>query len=93
MFFTYIIQSEIDSGYYVGHMDDLVRRLKEHNGHNCRYTSKKKPWRIVYFEEYATNSEATKREYEIKKKKSRKYIEKLIEKGSSSSGVRASRLL
>jgi len=33
----------------------------------------------VYFEEYQTKSEANKREYDIKRKKSRKYIEKIIE--------------
>ena len=38
------------------------------------------PWKIVYKEKYNTKSEAMKREYEIKRKKSRKYIESLINK-------------
>jgi predicted GIY-YIG superfamily endonuclease len=35
----------------------------------------------MYVENYATRSEAMKRELEIKAKKSRKYIEKLIKSG------------
>ena len=38
------------------------------------------PWVIVYFEEFKTITEARKREYAIKKMKSRKYIESLISK-------------
>jgi len=36
------------------------------------------PWKLIFNEEYSTKSEALKREREIKRKKSRKYIEKLI---------------
>mgnify|MGYP005749524153 FL=1 len=36
------------------------------------------PWEVKYKEEHSTRSEAVKREVEIKKKKSKKYIEQLI---------------
>jgi len=41
-------------------------------------------WELVYTEEYAERLDVVKREIEIKKKKSRKYIEYLI---ASKSGV------
>lgn len=81
MFSVYILQSISSGRYYVGHTDDLMRRLSEHNTGMTKYTQRDKPWKVVYTEQYATRSEAMKREHEIKKKKSRKYIEKLIEEG------------
>jgi putative endonuclease len=36
------------------------------------------PWSLVYHEEFATRSKAMKRELEIKRRRSKKYIEKLI---------------
>jgi putative endonuclease len=38
-----------------------------------------KDWELKYFETFLTRSEACQRELEIKKMKSRKYIENLIE--------------
>ena len=78
MFSLYILQSEFDKSYYVGHTDNIERRFKEHNNGKCRYTGKKTPWILVYKEEYFTRSDAMKREYEIKKQKRRSYIERLI---------------
>ncbi len=40
-------------------------------------------WQLVYFEEYASRSEAVNRETEVKKKKSRKYIQWLVENGKT----------
>jgi putative endonuclease len=42
------------------------------------YTSIANDWRLVYTEEFEDRTSAIKREREIKKKKSRKYIEFLI---------------
>jgi putative endonuclease len=76
--YTYIIYSSSTDRYYVGHTQNLSLRLERHNSGNSRSTKHGIPWEIVYFEVYSTKSEAMKREYEIKRKKSRKYIEELI---------------
>jgi putative endonuclease len=81
MFFEYILQSLISSRYYVGHTDEIARRVQEHNTGMAKYTRRDKPWKLVYVENYTTRSAAMKRELEIKRKKSKKYIEKLIESG------------
>jgi putative endonuclease len=52
--------------------------MSKHADAQSKYTSSKLPVRLVYFEVVATRSEAIKREKEIKNRKSRKYIEKLI---------------
>ena len=78
MFLVYIIESLKDQSYYVGHTQDIKDRLKRHNEGRSKSTKNKTPWKLVYTEEYETKSEATKRECRIKKMKSRKYIDELI---------------
>jgi putative endonuclease len=77
-YFTYIIYSNTADKYYVGHSDNLNERLVDHQSGISPYTSRAKDWALKYSETFATRSEAIKREYEIKRKKSRKYIEWLI---------------
>ena len=79
--FTYILYSATLNRYYVGSTDNLEWRLERHNLGWGRYTKKGIPWKMVYYETYQTKTEALKREKEIKKKKSRKYIEGLIHAG------------
>ena len=45
------------------------------------------PWLLAYYEEYGTRADASNRELQIKKKKSRKYIEFLVHGGGSGSHV------
>ena len=78
MFYSYILISEKNGRYYVGHSSDLVERLNTHNIGKVKSTRNKGPWKCVYFEEYNTKLGANRRELEIKKQKSKKYIEDLI---------------
>ncbi|MCE7992153.1 MAG: GIY-YIG nuclease family protein [Roseivirga sp.] len=77
-FYVYILFSHSRDKYYVGSCDDLERRLADHNTGRSTYTRTGKPWELKYHEIYPSRSEARQRENEIKKKKSRKYIEYLI---------------
>ena len=81
IFYTYILYSESKHKYYVGQTGDLEKRLERHNSGNSRSTKSGIPWKIVYFEKYETRSQAMTREYQIKKMKSRIYIEQLIAEG------------
>ncbi len=81
MYYVYILQSTVSSGYYVGHTDDVSRRLKEHNLGMTKYTRLARPWKVMYMEPYATRSAVMRREKEIKEMKSKRYIEKLIKMG------------
>jgi putative endonuclease len=76
--YVYILYSTKIDMYYVGSTDDRQWRLERHNLGWGRYTKQDIPWEMVYYEVYDTKSEALKREREIKKKKSRLYIERLI---------------
>ena len=76
---VYILYSQTIDKYYVGHTDNIERRLSEHNSGKTRYTSTQgNPWRVMYSEQYDTRAMAMAREREIKSKKSRKYILNLV---------------
>jgi len=80
MFHVYIIQNP-SNNYYIGHTNNIERRLIEHNTTNNgsqKYTKNKGPWKIVYLEKFDNRFGAMRREKEIKNKKSKKYIEYLI---------------
>ena len=78
MYFVYILQSESNQHYYIGQTQDLELRLIKHNSNGNTSTRNKGPWKIVYSKSYETRAEAIKEESRIKKQKSRKYIESLI---------------
>jgi putative endonuclease len=78
-FFIYILQSMKDFSFYVGQCDDLDWKVSKHNEGMSTYTATKRPRRLVYFEMYNSRSEALKREKQIKKMKSKVYIQNLIQ--------------
>jgi putative endonuclease len=77
---TYILFSEKLNKYYIGACIDMDRRIYEHNIGHSKFTSTGIPWVLVYTKEFETLIEAKEFELKIKKQKSRKYIELLIQK-------------
>ncbi len=62
MFFAYILRSLKDGSYYYGSTEDLESRLLEHNAGKVRYTKGHRPYELHYSEQFATRSEALRRE-------------------------------
>ena len=62
MFKTYILQSTRDGSFYYGHTKDLDQRLLAHNRGKVRSTKARRPWKVYYFEEFETKSQAYRRE-------------------------------
>jgi putative endonuclease len=75
---VYILRSTVDGSYYVGSTQDLNERLDRHNQGRSKYTKSKWPWQLVYHEEYPDRSSAARREYEIKGKKRKVFIDQLV---------------
>jgi len=73
MYFVYMLECS-DGTLYTGIATDLERRLDEHNNSpkGAKYTRARRPVKLVYSEEFTDRSGASRREYEIKKKMSRK---------------------
>jgi putative endonuclease len=79
MFYTYILYSKIIDKYYVGSCQNVQERLQDHLNSRSKYTKQAKDWELKYFETFSSRSEAYQSEMQIKKMKSRKFIESLIE--------------
>jgi putative endonuclease len=57
-----------DGTYYTGWTTDPDRRVKQHNkGVGAKYTSTRRPVKLVYVESYLDRRDAMKRELAIKK--------------------------
>jgi putative endonuclease len=85
MFLVYILFSKSINKYYVGVTgDELSERVHKHNSNHKGFTGGKGDWIVAYTEEYNSKEEAYKREKEIKKRKSRKYLEELIKSKAGS---------
>ena len=67
-----------DKTLYTGITTDTIRRIEEHNvsSKGAKYTRSRRPVKLVFFEKVENRSRASKREYEIKKRYTKK--EKLI---------------
>ena len=86
MYYVYILYSKQIDRYYVGQTDDIGKRVQSHLSGISKYTSIANDWIEVHSEAFDTREGAIKRENEIKRKKSRKYIEWLIQSKGSSAG-------
>ena len=67
--YCYIVECS-DGTYYTGWTLDPERRVSQHNkGTGAKYTSTRRPVKLVYLEPQSNRTEAMKREIAIKKMK------------------------
>ena len=78
MHYTYILKSVKFIKYYTGYTDNLENRLEKHNNGKSLYSSRYKPWRIIYFEEFASKNDAIKREKYFKSATGRRWLKKNV---------------
>ena len=65
-FFVYMLKCRGGS-LYTGIARDLEKRMEQHSlGRGSKYVRSRLPFRLVYFEEFKTRSEAMRRENQIK---------------------------
>ncbi len=78
----YIIYSVKVDKYYIGASVDPWNRLQQHSEHyyKTNYTKIANDWNLVLEKEVASKKDALVLESFIKRMKSRKFIEKIIEK-------------
>lgn len=66
MHYCYLVEC-CDKTLYCGYTNDVDKRIKTHNsGRGAKYTQKRLPVKLVYFEQFNSKSDAMKREYAIK---------------------------
>ncbi len=77
--FVYILKSARNGRYYIGCTRDLEQRLSTHNAGRVKATRYLTPWLLLYAEQWPDATAARKREARLKRLKSRKALEALIE--------------
>ena len=76
MFYTYVLWSEKLKKRYVGCAEVPKERLFQHNKGKNRFTRGGIPWILIYTEEFATLSEARKRELFFKSGTGRAWLDR-----------------
>ncbi len=76
-YYTYILRSVSTGRFYVGHSANLAKRIAEHNNNRTSAIKNRGPWELIYSEEFSSRAEASRRERQIKRMKSHRWIEQL----------------
>jgi putative endonuclease len=91
MFYVYVLRSQASGKRYVGHTDDLERRLSEHNDptrSRVKFTAKDDgPWIVVYQESHATRGEAMRREKWLKSGVGREWFDRNVAQSAESAAA------
>jgi predicted GIY-YIG superfamily endonuclease len=65
-FILYILECA-DGSFYIGHTDDLDRRMEQHDtGLGCAYTASRRPVKLIHTEAFETRYEALTMERKLK---------------------------
>lgn len=79
MYTVYVLKSLKNNKRYIGYTSkDALQRLVEHNARSNRWTQSNKPFELVHHEEYATKTEAIKRENFLKSGQGRKFLDSIL---------------
>ena len=78
MFYTYVLQSDIDKNFYVGFTNNLKLRFKQHENGKVESTRDRRPLKLIYYEACMNQSDATKREKYFKTYNGRRFLHKRL---------------
>ncbi|MBI4049515.1 MAG: GIY-YIG nuclease family protein [Candidatus Doudnabacteria bacterium] len=66
MHYVYFLKSLKDNELYIGSCNDLKARFAKHNLGRVPSTKNRRPFKLVYYEAYASEEEARHREHNLK---------------------------
>ena len=66
MYYTYILQSENDKGFYTGSTKNLELRFEQHNKGLVKSTKIRRPLKLIYYEACLDQDDAIRREKYLK---------------------------
>ncbi|MFZ1978689.1 MAG: GIY-YIG nuclease family protein [Bacteroidota bacterium] len=78
MYTVYVLTSLKDGKHYTGYTSDIKRRLKEHNAGKTASTKRRRPFKLIYSEEYNSELEAKEREKILKSGKGREELKEIL---------------
>lgn len=77
-YYVYILQSLKDQKFYIGHTQNLERRIQEHTEGKTRSLKGRVPFKLVYKESFLDRSGAVTRERQIKRYKGGNAFKQLV---------------
>ena len=78
MFYVYVLRSVKDNNLYSGYTSDLKTRFRYHNQGKVEITKNRKPFKLIYYEAYLHQQDATTREKFFKTQWGRNYIKRVL---------------
>jgi putative endonuclease len=78
MFYTYVLRSLKDGRLYIGHTEDIEKRLALHNGGKVGSTKSRVPFRLIHKQEFFTRNEARWQEKKWKTAWGHKQLAKIV---------------
>lgn len=78
MFYVYVLKSKKDGKLYIGHTNNIVERLKEHNHGLVPSTKPRAPFVLLYFEASRVLADAVARERIFKTGFGRAYLKRRL---------------
>jgi putative endonuclease len=74
MYYSYVLQSEKDDGFYIGFTKNLKLRFEQHNKGLVESTRDRKPVKLIYYEACLDQDDATRREKYLKTYNGRRFL-------------------
>ena len=74
MYYVYILMSLKDNKWYTGYTDNLKRRFEEHNKGLNYSTTKRRPFKLIYYEACLDEDDAKAREEYLKSGMGKRYV-------------------
>lgn len=74
MYYTYVLHSKKDKGFYYGYTKDLTQRFEQHRDGKVESTKFRRPLELIYYEACCTEIDALKREKYFKSYRGRQFL-------------------
>ena len=78
MYYTYVLQSEVDGQFYAGYTKDLKLRFDQHSKGQVESTKARLPLKLIYCEASLNKEDAIKREKYFKTYNGKRFLHKRL---------------
>lgn len=78
MYYAYVLKSLKDNKLYSGYTNDLKQRFHDHNAGKIPITKYRKPFKLIYYEAFCDQQDATTREKFFKTQWGRNFLKKVL---------------
>jgi putative endonuclease len=78
VYIVYALYSECIDRLYIGQTKDLNQRLRSHREFNRGFTARANDWKLIFYEDVTTRSEAIRRERQLKTGSGKRFLRDLL---------------